>query len=213
VGGVASAAYMVGWGAACLVAAVLVVRKPSSFAFLRAGYWRFLVVPWKVATAAIATTLFVVAAPYTGDPTWDYADALFMSAATFVTAPWAVGALVRALRKRLPRRQAFVAACTWLFSASWSYDAYLFVRDGRYPPTWWANLIVSSFLYVAAGTLWSLGYEPERGVRLAFLAEDWPRRPHPGGTARVIAVGALAMLVAAALMAPFAVEVCRSLLR
>jgi hypothetical protein len=206
-------AYVVGWSLACAAALVLVARERSAFAFAQAEYWRFLAAPWKLATVAAPTAFFVLVAPYTGDPTWDRADALEMCVATYVTAPWALGTLVRVARRRAPRRQAFVAACAWLFAASWSYDGYLLWRDGRYPPTWWSNLIVSSFLYAAAGVLWNLAYEPGRGVRLAFLSETWPVRPQPGGTARVLAFGTLAMALVAALMSPFVIEVVRAVIR
>ncbi len=102
-------------------------------------YWRFLARPWKLTTFAVAAAGLIVIAPYTGDPTWDHVDAAFMSILAFGTAPWAVETLYRAVRDRVPRRQTFVALCVWLFSASWSYDLYLLVRDGHYPVTWWGR--------------------------------------------------------------------------
>ena len=101
-------------------------------------------------------------APYTGDPTWDYFDALMMSVLTFTTAPWAVGTLYRALRRKADVAQAYVALCALLFSASWCYDIYLVFRDGIYPATWRANFAASSILYLLAGMLWSLEWRPAR---------------------------------------------------
>jgi hypothetical protein len=76
-----------------------------------------------------------------------------MSALTFATAPWSVGVLYLAARGQAPRWKAFVAVCCWLFSASWSYDLYLVLRDGYYPLAWWSNLVLSSCLYASAGLL------------------------------------------------------------
>ena len=69
-----------------------------------------------------ATTWITLIAPYTGDPTWDYFDALFMSVLAFTTAPWTVGTLYRVVQSQLPARQGFVAFGVGMFSASWSYD-------------------------------------------------------------------------------------------
>jgi hypothetical protein len=33
---------------------------------------------------------------------------------------------------------------------------YLWMRDGHYPVTWWANLLASSVLYLCAGLFWNL---------------------------------------------------------
>jgi hypothetical protein len=116
-------AYTAAWILACAGAVALVVRAPDRFALLRRAYWRALLVPWKLATFALATSALAIAAPYTGDPTWDWVDALFMAALTYATAPWALGVLWSVARRRLARSQAYVAACAWLFTASWSYDA------------------------------------------------------------------------------------------
>jgi len=48
----------------------------------------------------IALSAIVILAPYTGDPTWDYFDAAFMSILTYITAPWSVGTLFRFLKKQ-----------------------------------------------------------------------------------------------------------------
>ena len=110
--------YIALWSLACLIAVILFLRDRASFAISHAGYRRFLCEPWKLATFLVATVGITLIAPYTGDPTWDYADALFMSVLTFATAPWAVGALYKALRREADPREAFVAFCAWMFSAS-----------------------------------------------------------------------------------------------
>jgi hypothetical protein len=60
-----------------------------------------------------------------------------------------------------------------MFSASWSYDLYLLLRDGDYPATWDVNIAASSVLYCAAGLLWNLEYRQGVGVTFAFMDEDW----------------------------------------
>jgi hypothetical protein len=149
-------AYLALWISCCVAAAVLFARGRRAFVIGRRAYWRYLAEPWKLATFAIAAAGLIVIAPYTGDHTWDYVDAAFMSLFTFTTAPWAVGTLYLAIRRRASARNAFVAACAWMFSSSWSYDAYVLVKSGVYPTTWWSNILLAGVLYVAAGLLWNL---------------------------------------------------------
>ncbi|MEO5969837.1 MAG: hypothetical protein ABIQ95_07900 [Bdellovibrionia bacterium] len=61
-----------------------------------------------------------------------------------------------------------------LFSASWSYDLYNYLKDGYYPPSWSSNLYLSTFLYIAAGLLWNLSYDIRSGIRFSFTLERWP---------------------------------------
>jgi hypothetical protein len=121
--------YIALWVTACVAAAAIFAVKRRSFALAHADYWRFLGEPWKVVTFVAAAAGITVIAPYTGDPTWDYVDALFMSMLTFLSAPWAVGILFLWMRRRVPFFQAYVAVCVWMFSASWSNDIYLVFRD------------------------------------------------------------------------------------
>jgi len=51
----------------------------------------------------------VALAPYSGDPTWDYADAAFMCILTYITAPWAVGVLYRFRRFHPDLKAVYVA--------------------------------------------------------------------------------------------------------
>ena len=157
--------YIAAWTAACVGAAALCLTGRAAFGPVRREYLTFLFVPWKLWTFAVAAGGLTVMAPYTGDPTWDYVDSLFMSVTTFLSAPWAAGVIYRALRGPLKFGTLYVAVCTWLFSASWSYDLYIFLRDGVYPATWWANLCASSVLYLSAGLFWNLEWTPERGVQ------------------------------------------------
>ncbi len=191
-------AYLAAWSAACVAAIVLFVRDPSAFAVSRRAYWLFLREPWKLATFAVATAGMVLVAPFTGDPTWDYFDAFFMSALTYATAPWAVGVAFLAARGRSTAREAFVAACAWMFSASWSYDLYILLRDGVYPATWAVNIAAASVLYVSAGLLWNLEHHPGRGVIFAFLREGWPSPSADPRFSRLFWIAAPFMAIAAA---------------
>ncbi len=187
------------------MALFLYLRDRRSFAISRPGYWRSLGEPWKLVTFAVAAAGLTLVAPYTGDPTWDYVDALFMSVLAFTTAPWATGALFLAFRRRIALQQAFVALCVWIFSASWSYDLYLVLRDGRYPDTWFANIPASSVLYVSAGLLWNLEWIPGRGAIFAFMRDDWPSPAADSRFSRIVWFALPFMLIAAASVLYFVV--------
>jgi hypothetical protein len=166
--------YIFCWSAACLVALFLFIKGWRSFAISRVEYWRFILKPWRATTFVIASSGMIVIAPFTGDPTWDYYDAFFMAVLTYLTAPWAIGAIYNVAKRKLNALQAFVAFCVWMFSASWSYDLYLILRDGDYPITWLSNIFASSVLYISAGLFWSLDWIQGRGVTFAFLENNWP---------------------------------------
>lgn len=166
--------YITAWMSFCLAGIVIGWRNRADCTLFRPIYLRTLLVPWKLALFVIALGFFILVVPYAGDPTWDEVDATFMSVLTYVSAPWAIGTLYRFLRGRERRQLAFVALCVWLFSASFSYDLYIFLRYGHYPATWWSNIIASSVLYISAGLLWSLDVRPQRGVIFSFLVDPWP---------------------------------------
>ena len=166
-------AYTVLWISLCLIAAYIWVFRKEPFVFVSKEYQRFLLVPWKVRTFIVGLLFMVLVAPYSGDYTWDYADGFFMTVLTYVTAPWAVGVFFKITRRQASLKQAFLAFCLWMFSASWSYDIYLLFRDGRYPLTWLPNLFASSILYWSAGFFWSLDWKSERGVYYSFANEKW----------------------------------------
>jgi hypothetical protein len=197
--------YIVIWMSICLVAMIIYARNPKTFAFSRPEYRRFLFVPWKLVTFAIAALGLTLIAPYTGDPTWDYFDALFMSALTFLSAPWVIGAIYLSIRGKLPLSQLFVALCIGMFSVSWSYDLYIVVRDGFYPDTWFANIFASSSLYIPAGLLWNLDWRVNRGVTFSFLESDWPLVPATADFTRVFWYALPFMLIAIAGIAYFLV--------
>jgi len=55
---------------------VLLFRYRVNVELLSRSYGEFLLVPWRMTTFIIALLGIYVIAPYTGDPTWDYIDAL-----------------------------------------------------------------------------------------------------------------------------------------
>ncbi len=166
--------YLAVWSGLCVIAVALYAWHWARMAPSHPTYWIFLAAPWKLATFALAATGLIVVAPFTGDPTWDYVDAAFMSALAFAGAPWVVAVSYREAQARRLSAEMFVALCVGLFSASWSYDLYLLLRDGYYPVTWFANLLASSVLYLAAGLFWNLDWTSERGLHFAFTVEPWP---------------------------------------
>jgi hypothetical protein len=96
-----------------------------------------------------------------------------MAILTFATAPWAIGTIYHCIKKGCPFKFGFVAFCTWMFSASWSYDIYIYLRYGYYPETWLPNIFLSSTLYASAGFLWNLEASKKRGVMFSFMSPDW----------------------------------------
>lgn len=186
------------WGAACVIALILVLTNPRAYSFATSAYCNFLGVPWKLVTFAISGIGITVVAPFTGDPTWDYYDAAFMAVLTFLTAPWSTGTLYLALRGESGLRQAYVAACLWMFSASWSYDLYLLLRDGEYPNTWLPNIPASSVLYFSAGLLWNLDWRSGRGVTFSFQEDEWPRVAPAAGFGRIFWIALPFMMIGAA---------------
>ncbi len=202
--------YMLFWAALVLAALVLAVRERKVIAGGARGYLSSLLVPWKLISFALAFAFFVFAAPYTGDPTWDWKDGGLMSLLTYLTAPWCVGILARARKRGIRPSLIFVALVAWMLSASWSYDGYLFLRDGRYPTTWAANIPASSALYAAAGMLFSLVHVKDRGIVFDFMTPEW--KLTLGSGFGKIALPAASLIVGVALaLAPFVLEVVRSL--
>jgi hypothetical protein len=126
-----------------------------------------------------------------------------MSILTFFISPWTVATLYLAIKRQVNWRVTYVAICAWLFTASWSYDIYLVIRDGAYPTTWDANLVASSVLYFAAGLFWNLEFDEHRGVIFGFMKEHWPQsRPH-GDFKKLVWYALPFMLITAGVFIPF----------
>lgn len=195
--------YISTWITVCLLAIYLMVRRRDSLELFQRKYWRYLLQGWKVLTFTIAATGLTVIAPYTGDPTWDYIDALFMSVLTFTTAPWAVGTMYRSIVRKVSWDHTYIAGCVWMFSASWSYDLYLVIRDGVYPLTWFANIFLSSVMYLSAGFLWNLEWIESRGVVLGFMEPNWPGPPRIQQFRRIFWFAQPFFVLVAAMVVPF----------
>jgi len=165
--------YLIAWSTFSSVVFFGLMLFPKSYSITSASYLRFLCVPWKLVTFVIASGGLTFISPYTGDPTWDYINAIFMSALTFITAPWSIGVLYLSIRYSKVTKETTLALCLWMFSVSWSYDLYLLLRDGYYPHTWLPNIFASSVLYCCAGLLWNLDWRENRGVTFSFLEKDW----------------------------------------
>jgi hypothetical protein len=198
--------YTFSWISACLLALCLAVINRQKIELLQPLYWRFLFQPWKLVIFLVAATGMTLIAPYTGDPTWDYIDTAFMSILTFCTAPWSIGTLYRSISGKSDSPNVYIACCLWMFSASWSYDLYLFFRDGYYPMTWLPNIFASSILYILAGMLWSLEWKQGKGVTFGFIEHDWPsgKKAQRQGVLLLFALPLIIMVMA--LIAPFLID-------
>src|SRR5262245_22819565 len=91
-------------------------RTAQKQVLLQKDYYRFLFQPWKVITFLISGTTITFIGPWTTDPTWDWVDGGVMSLLTYLTAPWAVGALYRSFFQGEGFAAVLPAAGAWLFS-------------------------------------------------------------------------------------------------
>ena len=166
--------YLALWSLACIIAIFLIFKLRHELDLFQKTYWNGLFQTWKLSTFLIATAGLALIGPFSIDITWDYVDSIFMSVLTFCTAPWVLGTLYLAIQGKRNYASAYIAFCLWMFSASWSYDLYILIRDGHYPMTWFANIFASSSLYIAAGCFWNLEYIQGRGVVFGFMEPNWP---------------------------------------
>lgn len=187
--------YLFSWIVFCFVNFYFLIKNPSEFTLTSTPYLKFLLRPWKIVTFIVATLGIILIAPYTGNPTWDYIDAALMSILTFVTAPWSIGTLYRGIKFKVVNKSEILAVCLWMFSASWSYDLYLLLRDGYYPYTWFSNIFASSILYVCAGLFWNLDWRMNRGVTFSFLEKNWFFIDKLFNFNRIVWVGLLFMIL------------------
>lgn len=165
------------WGSLALLPATLVIlfmKRPEVELFSH-GYVRFLTERWKLITFLIAGGFVTLAGPYTSDPTWDRTNGGLMSLFTYLLAPWSVGALHRILLRKKSFLLLIPIAGFWFLAVVWSYDFYLYCRDGFFPEASWENFFASGALFVAAGLFWNLE-ESKDGISLSFLHGDWPAR-------------------------------------
>lgn len=196
-------AYLSAYSLACVVAAILMVRERKALILFQADYRKYMQSPWKLLTFAVAALAMTIMAPFTGDPTWDYVDAAFMSILTFLTAPWAVGTLYLALKGQAKTIHVYIAVCVWMFSVSWAYDVYILLKSGYYPPTWLPNIVLSSILYFAAGLMWNLQRKEGRGVVFGFMEAGWPDPSYELGFRQIVWFALPIMILVALMIAPF----------
>jgi hypothetical protein len=195
--------YLASWSLACIIAIFLMFKLRYELDLFQKTYWNGLFQSWKLITFLIATAGLTLIAPYSGDWSWDSVDAIFMSVFTYTSAPWVLGTLFLAIKRKRNFATAYIAICLWMFSASWSYDLYILIRDGSYPMTWFANIFASSSLYLAAGFFWNLEYIKNRGVVFGFMEPNWPRISSERSFKKVALYAFLFMLIPTVIIVPF----------
>jgi len=175
--------YLAIWASFCLVAVFILILDRKRLFLESREYLSSLCVPWKLCLFVPALIFVTFAGRYTNDETWDLVTGSGMAILTFLTAPWAIGLIYQVFVGRRPVRYLVVALALLLFSSSWFYDGYLLLRDGAYTGRWAGNLMLSPFIYVAAGMLWNLEAKEREdfgagsGFRMSFVRADWPKRP------------------------------------
>lgn len=197
--------YLVSWLIACGIALILMYRNKNIIELFKKAYWKSLFKSWKLITFFISATGIIVVAPYTGDPTWDYFDAIVISILTYFTAPWTLAVVYRFFSVERNWSKLYIAICVWMFSASWFYDGYLLIRDGFYPVTWFTNIFASSVVYVCAGMLWNLEWKEDRGVHFSFREKDWLEYSYDSNFIKIIAYGLPFMIFVAVCVGVFLV--------
>jgi hypothetical protein len=201
--------YIALWASFCLAAVFILMWDRKRLLPEWREYWSFLCVPWKLCLFAPAFLFVTLAGRYTNDETWDPVTGSGMSILTFLTAPWSIGLIYQVLIGRRPLRYLVVAIALLLFSSSWFYDSYLLWRDGVYTPRWAGNLMLSPFIYLAAGLLWNLeakdrwDFRDRWDYRLSFVRADWPNRPVDTRFAPLILASIPFILIAAFVLVAF----------
>ena len=201
--------YIAIWTSFCLVALLILAWDRKRLLPEWREYWRFLCVPWKVCLFVPAFFFVTFAGRLTDDETWDWVTGSGMAILTFLTAPWVVGLIYQVFVGRRPVRYLIVALALLLFSSSWFYDGYLLWRDGAYTGRWLGNLVLSPFIYMAAGLLWNLeakprvGFHDDSGFQLSFVREDWPSPPVDTRFGPILFVSIPLILIAAFVLVAF----------
>ena len=165
--------YLALWLTATILSFFLLYRNRKTCSLIQAAYWKFLLEPWKLFTFAIATSCVALAAPYSGDPTWDVPNSIIISMLTYILAPWSVAVLYRSIQSLTFNIHFWMALC-FFFIPCWVYDIYILFRDKIYPPTWFNNLVISGGIVLIAGLFWNLCYRDADGLTFAFKLPEWP---------------------------------------
>ncbi|MCK4980228.1 MAG: hypothetical protein KAS62_07520 [Candidatus Delongbacteria bacterium] len=165
--------YFIVWVILLAIAVIIVLKNKNEYEFFDKNYWSFIFEKWKLITFFIAVICISTAAPFSNDHTWDLYDSILISVVTYFVAPWSVGILYKSFKKRVFSSK-FYVSMVMLLLPCWTYDAYIFFRDGYYPITWATNVIISTGIVITAGLFWNLCWSKEHGTEFAFRIDDWP---------------------------------------
>lgn len=166
------------WGSLFLfpLSLLILLRRRKEIELFHREYWDYLFERWKLVTFLISGGFITLAGPYTSDPTWDMTNGGLMSLFTYLTAPWSVGILFLILKGQRSKWLLLPVFCFWFLAVVWSYDFYLYFRDGFFPEASLENFFLSGLLYLSAGLFWNLEETKEGKVLLSFMSDDWLRK-------------------------------------
>jgi len=167
-------AYFIYWITATIIAVFVISKNRKRIPLFSKDYWKFITKKWKLLSFITALISIIAVAPFSTDPTWDYFDSVFIPVLVYINAPWTIGIIYKFFKKKADIELLYSAFCVSMFSICWSYDLYIFFRDGQYPASWMVNIIGSSVPYIIAGLYWNLDYRKERGIIYAYTENDWP---------------------------------------
>ncbi len=89
--------YIITWMMTTLLMGVLVFLHRLTLTYFSRKYWRHLGQLWKIISFLMAMILLSAISIIANDPTWDIPESIIMVTLTFLTAPWAVGIIYRAV--------------------------------------------------------------------------------------------------------------------
>lgn len=165
--------YLTLWMSAVCFSTFIALRNRKECLIFHRSYLQFITERWKVVTFIMATSLVTLAAPYSGDVTWDVPDSLIISLVTYYFAPWSIAIIYKSLRSKRRNLRSLVEMI-YIFIPCWTYDLYILIRDGTYPPTWLHNIPITFGITVLAGLFWNLYYREDVGLTFAFKFDNWP---------------------------------------
>ncbi len=195
--------YVAFWVSFCLLAVGILLKDWKHLRPEWRNYLRFLCVPWKLSIFVPALLFVTFAGQFTDDETWDIVTGSGMSILTFLTAPWALGLFYQVLKGKKAPQYMIVSIALCLFSSSWFYDGYLYLRDGEFSSRWLGNLMLSPIIYVAAGLFWNLEAKDSGGFRLSFSRTDWPKPPSDRSFRPLILISIPLIAIAAFVLVAF----------
>lgn len=137
-------------------------------------YFKFIFIPWKIATFLAGTLLLSLASFYANDPTWDIGCSVLMGILTYLSAPWSVATIYRSIKIRFAFFPFLLSLLCIYLSASASYDLYNLIKLGHTPESSFENAMISAVLYLLGGILWNLTSPKGRRLHFAFQNPSWP---------------------------------------